>query len=646
MSRLHFPLALCLSLLGTIAPAVRSQTPAKPSPATVSRVVINDNRAPAGTLRNGVLTLQLEARLADWHPEGDSAEGATVPAFAERGRAPRIPGPLIRVPAGTRVVVTVHNALAQQLTIRGLRTRDVASAARPPVDTIGLAPGESRDVRFTLDVPGTYYYFGSTRGQTIDWRAGDDSQLSGAIVVDPRGASPRRDRIFVIGVWSDTAGRVLAQRNRILSTLNGRSWPHTERLSYAVGDTVHWRVINASADSHPMHLHGFYYMVDSRGDGRADTTFDVVRRRRANTEDLLPGTTMTLTWVPERAGNWLFHCHLPDHFSARGPLGMLPTPVMIASMRGHGSMNHALNGMGGLVLGVVVHAGRGSSAKSIAKAESASHDIRLLVRRNAGGTESRPFYSFALAKDGVAPPPDSGLHAGPPIVVTRGEPVQITVVNTLDVPTAVHWHGIELDSYFDGVAGFSGAGTRIAPIIAPGDSFIARFTPPRAGTFIYHTHVDETRQQVAGLAGPLIVLEPGQSLDSTRDHSFIIGTPLAFEDELHSVLINGSATPAPLTIRAGIAQRLRFINMTLRRPGARVELWRDTTMLQWRPLAKDGADLPAGWQVAQPARTSISIGETLDYEFVPSPGSNTRLEFHGRDGSLLATLPITVVAEP
>ena len=302
--------------------------------------------------------------------------------------------------------------------------------------------------------------------------------------------------------------------------------------------------------------------------------------------------------------------------------------------------------MGGLVLGIVVHGGRGGSVSSTANAVPAKRELRLLIRRNAGGSESQPFYGFALAKDGVEPPPDTGLHVGPPIVITRGEPVRITVVNTLDVPTSVHWHGIELDSYFDGVAGFSGAGTHLAPLIAPGDSFVVRFTPPRAGTFIYHTHVDETRQQLAGLAGPLIVLEPGESFDSSRDHTFIIGTPFVWDDEFRSVLINGSAAPAALTVRAGVPQRLRFINVTLRRPGARIEIWRDTTMLQWRPLAKDGADLPAELQVARPARESVSIGETLDYEIVAQSGGNSRLEIHARDGSLLAKVPITVVSEP
>ena len=59
----------------------------------------------------------------------------------------------------------------------------------------------------------------------------------------------------------------------------------------------------------------------------------------------------------------------------------------------------------------------------------------------------------------------------------RGEPVSITVVNQLPEPTAVHWHGIELESYYDGVAGFAGEGKRIAPAIPPGGSFEARFTP-------------------------------------------------------------------------------------------------------------------------------------------------------------------------
>jgi FtsP/CotA-like multicopper oxidase with cupredoxin domain len=49
------------------------------------------------------------------------------------------------------------------------------------------------------------------------------------------------------------------------------------------------------------------------------------------------------------------------------------------------------------------------------------------------------------------------------------------------VATAIHWHGIELDSYFDGVPGWGGTAGSVTPPIAAGQRFTAKFTPPRAG---------------------------------------------------------------------------------------------------------------------------------------------------------------------
>src|SRR3954451_24604257 len=67
------------------------------------RIIINDNRAPAGTLAGGVLTVHLEARDGEWHPDADSAPGAVTHAFAIDGEAARIPGPLVRAFQGTEV---------------------------------------------------------------------------------------------------------------------------------------------------------------------------------------------------------------------------------------------------------------------------------------------------------------------------------------------------------------------------------------------------------------------------------------------------------------------------------------------------------------------------------------------------------------
>ena len=102
----------------------------------------------------------------------------------------------------------------------------------------------------------------------------------------------------------------------------------------------------------------------------------------------------------------------------------------------------------------------------------------------------------------------------------------------------MHWHGIELESYFDGVAGYSGDERRITPAIPSGGSFDARFTPPRSGTFIYHTHVDEVRQQQAGLSGALLVVDDPAAYNPARDWVLLITIPRNNEDVNTFVLLN------------------------------------------------------------------------------------------------------------
>ena len=136
--------------------------------------------------------------------------------------------------------------------------------------------------------------------------------MVGAFIVDAAETAPPKDeRIFVITSYASPSEP--ADVTRRLS-VNGLSWPFTERLSYNEGDTVHWRVINVSGVYHPMHLHGFYFTVGSRGDGQADTVLNGPRPLEVTT-GMRDISTMQLSWVADRAGNWLFHCHLIRHSS-------------------------------------------------------------------------------------------------------------------------------------------------------------------------------------------------------------------------------------------------------------------------------------------------------------------------------------------
>ena len=102
-------------------------------------------------------------------------------------------------------------------------------------------------------------------------------------------------------------------------------------------------------------------------------------------------------------------------------------------------------------------------------------------------------------------------------------------------------------------------GEQLAPSIEPGDSFVARLTLPRAGTFMYHTHMNDLEQITSGVYGPIVVLEPGRRFDSATDHVFIAGWD-GPDDPPHTI-INGDSLPAPLTLKAGLPHRLRFINI-------------------------------------------------------------------------------------
>jgi len=206
----------------------------------------------------------------------------------------------------------------------------------------------------------------------------------------------------------------------------------------------------------------------------------------------------------------------------------------------------------------------------------------------------------------------------------RGEPVRLVVKNNMDEPTGVHWHGLEIESFPDGVPGFSGIGKRIMPPIAPADSFVAEFTPPRSGTFPYHSHLHELRQIGSGMYGALIVGDAPR--DTLRDHVVVAGGGgLPVFDKLGPsfLLVNGRERPRPIRMTVGEANRLRIVSIHADNI-LRFRLGDDSTVAHWRPIARDGADLPTALQGQRTATAEMGPGETADYTYTPmKPGSMT-----------------------
>ncbi|MEV0945114.1 multicopper oxidase family protein [Rhodococcus sp. NPDC049939] len=93
-----------------------------------------------------------------------------------------------------------------------------------------------------------------------------------------------------------------------------------------------------------------------------------------------------------------------------------------------------------------------------------------------------------------------GQLPGPILRVDVGDRVRVLFRNRLPDETTVHWHGIAIRNYMDGVPDVTQS-----PIPA-GEEFTYDFIPPDPGTFWYHTHVDLQRGR--GLYGALIVDDP------------------------------------------------------------------------------------------------------------------------------------------
>ncbi len=239
-------------------------------------------------------------------------------------------------------------------------------------------------------------------------------------------------------------------------------------------------------------------------------------------------------------------------------------------------------------------------ADTISSEIGPARKIRLLVQAGRHPLVDGPALGYLIQTGAAEPAPDSVVFPSPTLTLERGRPVAITVVNRLTEPTAVHWHGMELESYPDGVPGISGIPPRLLQAIQPGDSFTARFTPKRAGTFIYHSHSNELEQLSRGLYAPLLVVEPGTRPDPATDHVVLVGMGGVFvEPDSLKALVNGSRDPAPMRLQAGRSHRLRLISIDA---DHRIEfsLRRDSAPGQWRRLAVDGAALPASTSGAWP----------------------------------------------
>ena len=95
-----------------------------------------------------------------------------------------------------------------------------------------------------------------------------------------------------------------------------------------------------------------------------------------------------------------------------------------------------------------------------------------------------------------------------------------------------------------------------------------------------------------------------------------------------------------LRLRAGERYRLRVVDVHTFRPSMIVRLLRDSTLVNWRAVAKDGMELAPDRATVRRAVQQMGNGETYDFEFTPSESATLRMTVSSAAGMVLATMPV------
>lgn len=160
----------------------------------------------------------------------------------------------------------------------------------------------------------------------------------------------------------------------------------------------------------------------------------------------------------------------------------------------------------------------------------------------------------------------NGQIPGPIIKVEKDAKVTVNFTNNLDMPTALHSHGLRGQSKFDGAAPLT------QDPIPVGKTFTYELEFPDAGVFWYHPHVREDYQQELGLYGNFVVEEPGYWNEVDKEEYLIVDDVLENGDFSKDVITNtlmgrfgdtlliNDSSDFTLSVKQGEITRLFFTN--------------------------------------------------------------------------------------
>ncbi|MBO0340686.1 multicopper oxidase domain-containing protein [Muricauda lutimaris] len=196
----------------------------------------------------------------------------------------------------------------------------------------------------------------------------------------------------------------------------------------------------------------------------------------------------------------------------------------------------------------------------------------------------------------------NGSIPGPVLEFDEGDLAIINVTNKMDEETSVHWHGLILPNFYDGVPYLT------TPPIEPGTTFQYRIPINQSGTYWYHSHT--MLQEQKGVYGSIIIHPKEKTFEYDKDLVVVLSDWT--DEKPMNVLRNLKRGNEWYQVKKGTAVPLSRV-ISEGALGAQLKFWRDRM---------EGADIA---DIYYPA--FLSNGKKLAGYPEFKPGEKVRLRF-------------------
>ena len=271
---------------------------------------------PTETLSDGTKVFDLTMEPGKWEVE----PGRIVDAFTFNGI---VPAPMLQLEVGDRVHVRVRNELpmATDVHFHGINMENRFDGVSPITQDL-IEPGDTFTYEFTTDEQAVAMYHPHAHGHLLV-----PDGMFGAVLVGqvrlPRGQTIGLERVPADLQVTREIPMVLNDSGAIGFSLNGKSFPATEAHSANTGEWVLLHYFNEGNMTHPMHLHQFDQIVVAKDGYPLDAPYT------ADTVNVAPGERYSVLVQLDKAGVWVWHCHILPHVEREsGMFGMVTALVV------------------------------------------------------------------------------------------------------------------------------------------------------------------------------------------------------------------------------------------------------------------------------------------------------------------------------